>query len=83
MKLQFKLRNLGCPACAAAVQATVKGLPGVQHVCADFASATLQVEGVDLDKGAIITAVAESGADISAAEESEEGDEPPRRAAPR
>lgn len=78
MKLQFKLRNLGCPACAAAVQATVKGLPGVQHVCADFASATLQVEGVDLDKGAIITAVAESGADISAAEESEEGDEPPR-----
>lgn len=77
MKMQFKLHNLGCPACAAAVQATVKGLPGVQHVCADFASATLQVEGNNLDKGAIITAVAESGADISA-EESEEGDEPPR-----
>ena len=66
MKMNFKLHNLACPMCAAAVQSAVSALPGVNKACAHFSNGMLSVEGENLDCRAIIAAVQETGNDVDA-----------------
>ncbi len=85
MKMNFKLHNLACPMCAAAVQNAVGALPGVNKACAHFSNKILSVEGENLDSKNIIAAVQETGNDVDAelnAELSENGEdsEPPGEA---
>ena len=75
MKMNFKLHNLACPMCAAAVQNAVSALPGVNKACAHFSNRVLSVEGENLDSKNIIAAIQETGNEVDA-ELSEDADDP-------
>ena len=66
MKMNFKLHNLACPMCAAAVQNAVGVLPGVNKACAHFSNRILSVEGKNLDSKSIIAAIQETGNEVDA-----------------
>ena len=72
MKLQFNIRGMHCSACAAAVERSIKKLPGADHVYVNFAAALLSLDAdpEKLTEEQIIQAVKSAGFEAEKAESS-------------
>lgn len=60
MKQKFKVEGMACGHCKGRVEATIKGLPGVEKVAVDLTTGIADVEG-NIESGVVCDAVAQAG----------------------
>lgn len=61
MDEQFKVKNVKCGGCVAAIEAGLKALPGVQSVEVVIDGGRVTVQGEALDRAALSAKLAELG----------------------
>ena len=60
-RLEFEVRGMTCHHCVASVRNAIEELPGVQNARVDLDGGSAVVEGEQLDRVAIVSAVQEEG----------------------
>ncbi|HEX5938783.1 MAG TPA: cation transporter [Dehalococcoidia bacterium] len=60
-RLEFEVRGMTCDHCVASVRNAIEELPGVQNARVDLDGGSAVVEGEQLDRVAIVSAVQEEG----------------------
>ncbi|MCA1804429.1 MAG: heavy-metal-associated domain-containing protein [Xanthomonadaceae bacterium] len=61
MEEHFKVKNVKCGGCVAAIETGLEGLPGVQSVKVVIESGQVTVTGEQLDRGALAAKLDELG----------------------
>ena len=65
MEATYVVPEMSCSHCEAAVSEAVSAVPGVESVTVDLESKRVEVRGVELDDGAIRTAIDAAGYDVA------------------
>jgi copper chaperone len=63
--IELSVPGMTCGHCEAAVKGEVGKVPGVASVDVDLTTKAVVVEGVDLDRAAIVAAIDEAGFEVA------------------
>jgi len=64
--ITYKVPDVSCSHCQAAISRAVGALPGVETVEVDLESKTVTITGEPLDRQALVAAIGDAGYDVAA-----------------